>query len=97
MKQFLTLVADLVEAQSRATAEKLRRASPHWMRHTHVTHALAQGAEFTTVCDDLRHASVSTISIYCTVMRPGERGNLKRSSLHDDVQRRLSQFSHKHE
>ena len=34
------------------------------MRHTRATHALARGAELTTVCDNLRHASLSTTSIY---------------------------------
>ncbi|WP_415869346.1 tyrosine-type recombinase/integrase [Burkholderia ubonensis] len=34
------------------------------MRHTHATHALARGAELTTVRDNLRHASISTTSIY---------------------------------
>ncbi|MES2249236.1 MAG: phage integrase family protein [Pseudomonadota bacterium] len=64
MKRFFTKVAEVIEAESPATAEKLRRASPHWMRHTHATHALARGAELTTVRDNLRHASVSTTSIY---------------------------------
>jgi integrase len=45
-------------------AEKLRRASPHWMRPTHASHALARGAELTTVRDNLRHASIATTSIY---------------------------------
>ncbi|EDU12132.1 phage integrase [Burkholderia pseudomallei 1655] len=40
------------------------RASPHWMRHTHAAHALARGAEPTTVRDNLRHASIATTSIY---------------------------------
>jgi site-specific recombinase XerD len=35
-----------------------------WTRHTHATHALARGAELTTVRDNLRHASISTTSIY---------------------------------
>ncbi len=47
-----------------AYTPKLRRASPHWMRHTHATHALARGAELTTVRDNLRHASIWTTSIY---------------------------------
>jgi site-specific recombinase XerD len=34
------------------------------MRHTHATHALAKGAELTTVRDNLRHASIATTSIY---------------------------------
>lgn len=64
IKRFFLQVADLIENQNPAAAEKLRRASPHWMRHTHATHALAHGAELTTVRDNLRHASLSTTSIY---------------------------------
>ena len=64
MRRFFLKVAEVVEAESPATAEKLRRASPHWMRHTHASHALARGAELTTVRDNLRHASVATTSIY---------------------------------
>ena len=64
LRRFFAQVADLIEVRSSATAEKLRRASPHWMRHTHATHALARGAELTTVRDNLRHASLSTTSIY---------------------------------
>ena len=64
MKRFFLSVATVIEKESPATAEKLRRASPHWMRHTHATHALARGAELTTVRDNLRHSSVATTSIY---------------------------------
>ena len=64
MRRFFGDAADVIEDHSPATAEKLRRASPHWMRHTHATHALARGAELTTVRDNLRHASLSTTSIY---------------------------------
>ena len=39
-------------------------ATPHWMRHAHATHALQRGAELTTVRDNLRHASLSTTSMY---------------------------------
>ncbi len=62
--RFFITTADAIEAESPKTADKLRRASPHWMRHTHATHALARGAELTTVRDNLRHASVSTTSVY---------------------------------
>lgn len=64
MKRFFLQVAELIQKENPATAEKLRHASPHWMRHTHGTHALAQGAELTTVRDNLRHASISTTSMY---------------------------------
>jgi site-specific recombinase XerD len=64
MRRFFLLAAKAIEADHTPLAEKLRRASPHWMRHTHATHALGRGAELTTVRDNLRHASVSTTSIY---------------------------------
>jgi site-specific recombinase XerD len=64
LQRFFARAAELVEADSPALAQKLRQASPHWMRHTHATHALAHGAELTVVRDNLRHASISTTSIY---------------------------------
>ncbi|TKC88747.1 integrase [Trinickia terrae] len=63
-RRFFAKAAELVAADSPVLADKLRRASPHWTRHTHATHALARGAELTTVRDNLRHASISTTSIY---------------------------------
>jgi site-specific recombinase XerD len=47
-----------------ALAEKLGRASPHWLRHSHASFALESGADLTTVRNNLRHASVSTTSLY---------------------------------
>jgi site-specific recombinase XerD len=64
MRRFFSQAADILAGDYPTLAEKLRRASPHWMRHTHATHALARGAELTTVRDNLRHASVATTSIY---------------------------------
>lgn len=64
LKRFFRLVADQIALDHPPLAEKLRRASPHWMRHTHATHALAHVAELTTVRDNLRHASISTTSLY---------------------------------
>ena len=64
MKRFFETAAVKVEQENPALAEKLRKATPHWMRHTHATHALARGAELTSVRDNLRHASISTTSIY---------------------------------
>ncbi|WP_087738351.1 site-specific integrase [Paraburkholderia piptadeniae] len=63
-RRFFRQVAEQVDGDHPALAGKLRRASPHWMRHSHATHALANGAELTTVRDNLRHASVATTSIY---------------------------------
>jgi site-specific recombinase XerD len=64
LKCFFRLAADQIAVDHPPLAGKLRRASPHWMRHTHATHALAHGAELTTVRDNLRHASISTTSLY---------------------------------
>ncbi|HEF5870458.1 TPA: site-specific integrase [Burkholderia cenocepacia] len=64
LRRFFVLAADAIQDERPATAEKLRGASPHWMRHTHASHALARGAELIMVRDNLRHASISTTSTY---------------------------------
>jgi site-specific recombinase XerD len=64
LRRFFEAAAKAVEAEAPTTAKKLRRATPHWLRHTHATHALEGGAELTSVRDNLRHASVSTTSTY---------------------------------
>jgi site-specific recombinase XerD len=64
MRRFFLQAADVIQAEQSVTAEKLRRASPHWMRHSHATHALARGADLTSVRDNLRHASIATTSVY---------------------------------
>lgn len=76
LRRFFLLAAGAIQDERPATAEKLRRASPHWMRHTHATHALARGTELIMVRDNLRHASISTTSTY----------------LHSDEVRRARQF-----
>jgi len=60
-RRFFVLAAEAIEADHAPLAEKLRRASPHWMLHTH---ALGRGAEVTTGRDNLHHASLSTMSLY---------------------------------
>jgi site-specific recombinase XerD len=68
LRRFFLKIAEIIEGDSPATADKLRRASPRWMRHTHATHARdarpGARAELTTVRDNLRHASIQTTSIY---------------------------------
>ncbi|PRE49529.1 phage integrase family protein [Burkholderia multivorans] len=64
LRRFFVLVAGAIQDERPGTAEKLRRASPHWMRHTHASHALARGAELIMVRDNLRHSSISTTSTY---------------------------------
>lgn len=64
LKRFFKQVAEQLEADHPPLAEKLRAATPHWMRHSHASLALSKGAELTSVRDNLRHASVATTSIY---------------------------------
>jgi site-specific recombinase XerD len=64
MRRFFLYSAKKLVDVSPTTAEKLQRASSHWMRHTHATHALGRGADLTVVRDNLRHASVATTSVY---------------------------------
>ncbi|MFM0515088.1 phage integrase family protein [Paraburkholderia sp. RL17-373-BIF-A] len=64
MRRFFRLVAQIIENDHPVLAEKLHRASPHWMRHTHATHAIEKGVELSAVRDNLRHASIGTTSIY---------------------------------
>ncbi|MCX8518406.1 MAG: tyrosine-type recombinase/integrase [Rhodoferax sp.] len=64
LRRFFSGAADVLRNEAPTTADKLMRASTHWMRHSHATHALERGADLTTVRDNLRHASVSTTSIY---------------------------------
>jgi len=63
-RRFFRLAATLLEETNPTLSAKLRTASPHWMRHTHASHALHRGAELTTVRDNLRHASIATTSTY---------------------------------
>lgn len=66
MKAFLARAAQGLDA---ADAERLRRASTHWLRHTHGAHAL-QGREgraplpLQVVQNNLGHALPSTTSMY---------------------------------
>jgi site-specific recombinase XerD len=64
LRRFFLTAACALESQRPALADKLRCASPHWLRHTHASHALARGAELVTVRDNLRHASIATTSLY---------------------------------
>jgi site-specific recombinase XerC len=64
MREFFEAAADRLETRDPALAAKLRHASPHWLRHTHATHALNAGVELLAVRDNLRHASIATTSTY---------------------------------
>lgn len=49
--------------------------SPHWLRHSHATHALDRGASIALVRDTLGHSSLSVTSMY-THAKPSESSAL---------------------
>lgn len=49
--------------------------SPHWLRHSHATHALDRGASVALVRDTLGHSSLSVTSMY-THAKPSESSAL---------------------
>lgn len=51
----------------------LRRASPHWLRHTMATEAIARGAAVTDVQDILGHSDSATTSVYVHAERKRKR------------------------
>ncbi|BBU30273.1 integrase [Burkholderia sp. THE68] len=64
LRRFFELAAESVEGERPPLAETLRQVSPHWLRHSHATHALERGVDLVCVRDNLRHASISTTSRY---------------------------------
>ncbi|WOB05895.1 phage integrase family protein [Piscinibacter gummiphilus] len=64
LERFFLFAADRLEPVNATAAHKLREATPHWLRHTHATHALELGVDLKTVQENLRHASISTTSGY---------------------------------
>jgi site-specific recombinase XerD len=64
LRRFFTTAAQSVEGERAPLAETLRQVSPHWLRHSHATHALERGVDLVCVRDNLRHASISTTSRY---------------------------------
>ncbi|WP_269768983.1 tyrosine-type recombinase/integrase [Caballeronia calidae] len=64
MNRFFVIAAKSVGDEGVLLADTLRQVSPHWLRHTHATHALEDGVDLVCVRDNLRHASISTTSRY---------------------------------
>ena len=47
-------------------AERFARASMHWMRHSHASHAIAGGMPIEIAQQNLGHASLATTTVYVT-------------------------------
>jgi site-specific recombinase XerD len=66
LKEFFRGVAASVMTADRDTAQKIRSASTHWLRHTFATHGIHNGMTLETIRDLLGHRSLTTTSIYVT-------------------------------
>ena len=66
IKRFFQACASELDAADPRGAERLRAASTHWMRHTHISHALAAGTPLEMVQQNAGHASLDTTTRYVT-------------------------------
>lgn len=70
LKAFFARCADaLAVSGDLQGAQRLRRASTHWLRHTHASQALASGMSVEAVQHNLGHASLATTTVYVTTER----------------------------
>lgn len=70
--------ADLIEEQSPLSAQRLRQASPHWMRHTGVSHAMEAGVNPRYVQAQARHSSLNVTARYDHKTRRSWRQDLEK-------------------
>ena len=67
VKAFFGDCADVLRGQGDSKgAERLAKASTHWMRHSHASHAIAAGMPIEIAQQNLGHASLATTTVYVT-------------------------------
>jgi site-specific recombinase XerD len=67
IKAFFADCASVLRGQGdERGAERFARASTHWMRHSHASHAIASGMPIEIAQQNLGHASLATTTIYVT-------------------------------
>jgi site-specific recombinase XerD len=67
LRDFFRDCADVMRARGDAKgAARLAKASTHWLRHTHASHAIATGMPLDVLQQNLGHASLSTTTVYVT-------------------------------
>ena len=65
IKRFFDDCARLLGGQGDANgAERFTKASTHWMRHSHASHAIAGGMPIEIAQQNLGHASLATTTVY---------------------------------
>jgi hypothetical protein len=66
LKRFFRRAAREIGREDPKAATRFERASAHWLRHTHGSHAVAANVPIEVVQNNLGHASLSTTTIYVT-------------------------------
>ena len=67
IKAFFTGCADVLRGQGEMKgADRFAKASTHWMRHSHASHAIAGGMPIEIAQQNLGHASLATTTVYVT-------------------------------
>lgn len=65
IKRFFEDCASVLRGQGDSKgAERFARASTHWMRHSHASHAIASGMPIEIAQQNLGHASLATTTVY---------------------------------
>jgi site-specific recombinase XerD len=65
IKAFFVECAEVLRTRGEERgAERLARASTHWLRHSHASHAIAAGMPIEVAQQNLGHASLATTTIY---------------------------------
>lgn len=71
--------AKLVEGHNEASAARLRQSSPHWMRHTGVSHTMESGVDPRYVQAQAWHSNLNVTARYDHKKRQAWRDSLKKA------------------
>lgn len=66
---FARVAADLRASGDDADGDRFERASTHWLRHTHASHAIAHGMPLEVAQQNLGHTSLSITTVYVRTER----------------------------
>lgn len=78
LKDYFTRASQWMKLYDEKSAARLARASTHWLRHTHASHALAAQAPPEVVQNNLGHASLGTTTIYLTTEKSRRHRGLRK-------------------
>ncbi|TWG87956.1 site-specific recombinase XerD [Cupriavidus gilardii J11] len=66
IKRFFADCSERLRGCDERGAERLKAASTHWLRHTHVSHSLAAGTPVEVAQQNAGHTSLNTTTLYVT-------------------------------